>query len=808
MRRLLQDLRYGIRMMLKAPGFTAAAVVTLALGIGANTAIFSVVNAVLLRPLPFKESDRLALLWSTNAREGNLQQPHSLPDFNDLRQQNKSFSEIAAASPLWFFVLAGGSEPEQIQGQWVSANLFPMLGVAPQLGRVFLPEEDQLNGAPAVIISDSLWRRYFSADPGIVGKTLRLDGNQVNIVGVMPAGFQFLERVELWVPVARNPVTNRGRSIRLLSVVGRLKPGVTIDQAGAETAMIARQLEQQYPDTNSGRRARAVSLSQQVTGNVRPALLLMSGAVGLMLLIACVNVANLLLARSASRRKELAIRAALGAGRARLIRQLLTESVALSLAGGVAGLLVAIWGVDLLLTLSPEQIPRYNKIGVDLTVLFFTLAVSLGAGILFGLAPALQTASLNLNEPLKDGARGTGFGHRRASNLLVVTQVAMTLVLLIGAGLLVRSFSRLLDVNPGYVAENVLTAQMMLPATKYSQPQQRAEFYRQIETRLKALSEVVSVGAVTRLPLGALNNITSFVQIEGQPVQPGRWPEIDFRRASADYFQTLGIPLLKGRLVTEQDVTSGANLVVVNEAMANRFWPNEDPIGKRLRTGVNPEQANWQTIVGVVGSVRHLGLDIEPRPELYFHTLTSPPSSPVVAIRAKSDPQGLIAALRSVTRSIDSDVVIANIITMEKLVAKSVAQRRFSTLLLGVFAVIALALAAVGIYGVVSYSVAQRTNEIGVRMALGAGARDVIGMVLKEGMLLALIGVGIGAIAAIVLTRLMTGMLSSLLFSVRAIDPVTFVGVAVLLGVVSLIACYIPARRAAKVNPMVALRCE
>jgi putative ABC transport system permease protein len=622
----------------------------------------------------------------------------------------------------------------------------------------------------------------------------------------MPAGFQFLEQVELWVPVARNQVASRGRSVRLLSVAGRLKPGVTIDQAGAETAMIARQLEQQYPDTNSGMGARVVPLHQQVTGNVRPALLLLSGAVGLMLLIVCVNVANLLLARSASRRKELAIRAAMGAGRARLFRQLLTESLTLSLAGGLAGLLVAIWGVDLLLAISPAQIPRYNKIGVDLTVLIFTVSVSLGAGLLFGLAPAFQTARIDLNEWLKDGARGTSSGHRRVSNLLVVGQIAMTLVLLIGAGLLVRSFMRLLDVNPGFVAENVLTAGMMLPATKYAQPQQRAEFYSQLETRLKALPEVASVGAVTRLPLRG--NVTSFVQIEGQPVQSGHWPEIDFRRASTDYFRTMGIPLLNGRFVTEQDVTSGAGLVVINEAMARRFWPNEDPIGKRLRTGVNPEQANWQTIVGVVGNVRHLGLDIEPRSELYFHTLTSPPFGPIVAIRTKSDPKNLITAVRSVARSIDGDVVVANINTMEKLVAESVAQRRFLTLLLGIFAAIALSLSAVGVYGVISYSVAQRVNEIGVRIALGARARDVIGMVLKEGMRLSLIGAGIGAVAAIALTRVMTGMLSSMLFSVRATDPVTFAGVVVLLGVVSLIACYIPARRAAKVDPMVALRTE
>jgi putative ABC transport system permease protein len=808
MNSLLTDLRFGWRMLSKKPGFTAIAVLTLALGIGANTAIFSVVNAILLRPLPFKESDRLALLWSVNSRDGNMQQPHSFLDFNDLRQQSSSFSEIAAASGFWLFVLSGGAEPEQIEGQYVSASLFPMLGVAPQQGRVFLPEEDRPNGAPAVIISDNLWRRYFGGDPGIVGKTLKLNGNQFNIVGVMPAGFQFLDRVDLWVPVARNMLVDSARSVRWLSVAGRLKPDVTIDLSGAEMTTIARRLEQQYPDTNSGVGARVVPLHQQVAGKVRPALLLLSGAVGLMLLIVCVNVANLLLARSASRRKELAIRAALGAGRARLIRQLMTESVTLSLAGGAAGLLVAIWGVDLLLSLSPAQIPKYNKIGVDLTVLCFTLAVALGAGLLFGLAPALQTTRINLNESLKEGARGTGLSHRRVSNLLVVAQIAMTLVLLIGAGLLVRSFMRMLEVNPGFVTENVLTAQVLLPAAKYAQPQQRAEFYRQLESRLKSLPEVASVGAVTRLPLGALANVTSFVQIEGQTAEPGRWPEIDFRRASDDYFRAMGIPLRAGRFVTEQDVTSGARLVVINEAMAKRFWPNEDPIGKRLRMGVNPEQSNWQTIVGVVGSVRHMGLDIEPRPEIYLHTLTNPLFAPVVAIRAKSDPQNLIAAVRNVARSIDSDVTLANINTMEKLVSASMAQRRFAMLLLGVFAAIALALSAVGVYGVVSYSVAQRTNEIGVRMALGAGSRDVIGMVLKEGMLLALIGAGIGAGAAIALTRLMSGLLSSLLFSLRATDPVTFVGVALLLGIVTLIACYIPARRAAKVDPMTALRCE
>jgi putative ABC transport system permease protein len=806
--KLAQDLRYGWRMIVRHRAVSATAVLTLALGIGANTAIFSVVNAVLLRPLPFRESDRLALLWGVNSRDGNPQQPHSFLDFEDIRRQSGSFSEIAAASPLWNFVLSGGAEAEQIQGQYVSASLFPMLGVAPQQGRVFSPEEDQPNGAPAVIISDGLWRRYFAGDPSIAGKTLRLGGNQFNIVGVMPAGFQFLEQVELWVPVARNEIINRGRSVRFLSVIGRLRPDMTIDQAGADLSAIARRLEGQYPDTNSGVGARVVPLHQQLTGNVRPALLLLSGAVGLTLLIVCVNVANLLLARSASRHRELAIRAALGAGRARLIRQLLTESVALSIAGGVAGLLAAIWGIEALLAHSPAKLPTYNKISLDLTVLLFTLAVTLGASLLFGLAPALCAARIDLNGSLKDGGRGTDFGHRRVSKLLAVAQIAMTLVLLVGAGLLARSFKRLLEVNPGFVTENALTAQMMLPSAKYAQPERRAEFYRQLETRLRATPGVAAVGAVTRLPLGALGNVTTAAQIEGQPVQPGHWPEIDFRRASDDYFRAMGIPLLKGRFVTEQDVAGGARLIVINEAMAGRFWPNEDPIGKRLRTGVDPEQGNWQTIAGVVGNVRHLGLDVEPRPEIYLHTMTSPPFAPVLVLRAKSDPRSLIAPLRDVTRSIDAEAAIANINTMEKLIAESVAQRRFSMSLLGVFAVIALALSAVGVYGVISHSVARRANEIGVRMALGARGRDVIGMVLKEGMLLALMGACIGAVAAIALARLLTGVLSSMLFSVRANDPATFVGVAVILGVVSLIACYIPARRAAKVDPMVALRRE
>jgi putative ABC transport system permease protein len=805
--KMLKDIRYGLRSLIKHPTFTAVCIVTLALGIGANTAIFTVVNAVVLRPLPFQDGDRLAVVWTT--KDTNQEQALSFADYNDLKDQTKTFSAVGAASPLWNFTVTGSGEPEPLQGMYVSASLFELLRVAPVRGRSFTSDEDRTGGAPVAIISDSLWQRRFGADRDIVGKQMTVSGVSATVIGVMPAGFQLLDpAAELWVPLAQNQFASSGRQVRLLSVVGRLADGLKPAAAGNELNAIASQWASQYPDTNSGVGMRVVPMHDQVTGKVRPALLLLLGAVGLVLLIACANIINLMLVRSASRRKEIAVRAALGAGRMRLLRQLVTESITLSLLGGGAGILLGSWGVQALLALNPIALPQYNQIHVDPTVLVFTLAASILTGVVFGLAPAWQTLKFDLHSALKEGGRTAiaDAGQRRLSSLLVIAETAMALVLLIGAGLLLKSFAHLLDVKPGFTTENILTMQVGLPNAAYQEPQKRIAFIKQLEASLAGTPEVASVGVVTRLPLlSALNNITSFLAIEGRNIPAGERPEIDFRRASTGYFQTMGIPLLSGRLVTEQDIINNTASVVINDAMAKRFWPGEDPVGKRISTANSTgQQTQWQTIVGVVGSVRHLGLDVEPRPEIYYHTNTSPPFGPVVVIRTTSDPQRLISLARAKVREIDRDVPISNVNTMEQLVAQSVAQRRFGMFLVGIFAALALVLAVVGIYGVVSYSVTQRTNEIGVRMALGASASDVLKMVLKHGMALALIGVGIGLAGAFAMTRLMAAML----FEVRPTDIATFAIVSVGLILVALLACYVPARRAMKVDPLVALRYE
>ena len=808
MHTLLQDIRYGIRTLLKQPAFTAIAIITIALGIGANTAIFSVVNAVILRPLPYTDADRLMMLWSTTAKDGNQEQPFSFADYNDLRAQAKSFSTIAAASPLWNFTLTGGGEPEPIQGLWVSQNLFDTLGARPEIGRGFLADDDRQGANPVVMISNALWQRRFGGDRNVIGRPLTVSGANATIIGVMPADFHFLEgAAELWAPLSLNQFANSARNVRLLSVVGRLNGNVTITQVNAELSAVGAQLAAQYPDTNSGFGMRSLPLHEQVTGKVRPALLLLLGAVGLVLLIACVNVVNLMLVRSAGRSKEIAVRAAVGAGRLRLLRQLLTESITLSLVGGAAGALVATWGVKLLLSVNPIALPRYNKIGVDLTVLLFTLAASVITGIVFGLAPAWQMFRFDLQSVLKEGGRGTvDSRHHRLSNSLVTLEIATAFVLLIGAGLLIRSFAKLIDVNPGFETEHVLTMQVGLPNASYGQPEKRIQFMQQLEANLKGIPDVSSVGIVTRLPLlAALNNVTTFLTIEGRNMPPGERPEIDFRRASTGYFETMNIPLRAGRLVTEQDVTNNTHSIVINETMAKRFWPGEDPVGKRVSTATaTGQQMQWQTIVGVVGNVRHLGLDTEPRPELYYHTNTSPPFGPVLVIRSKSDPKALISMVRAKVRELDGDVPISNVNTMAQLVAQSVAQRRFGMFLLASFAGLALLLAAIGIYGVISYSVAQRTQEIGVRMALGARTTDVLKLIMKNGLVLACVGLAIGLAGAFLLTRLM----ARLLFEVGPTDALTFASVSVGILLVAILACYLPARRATKVDPLVALRYE
>ncbi len=808
MQTLLQDIRYGFRTLLKQPSFTAIAIITIALGIGANTAIFSVVNAVILRPLPYPDAEQLAMLWGTTAKDGNQEQPFSFADFNDLRTQAKSFSSVAAASPLWSFTLTGGGEPEPIHGLFVSQNLFDMLGARPAIGRGFFADDDRQGANPVVMISNALWQRRFGGDPGVVGRPLTVSGINATIIGVMPADFHFLEAAaELWAPLSQNQFANSTRNVRLLSVVGRLNSGVSLTQANSELSAMSAQLAAQYPDTNSGFGLRALPLHQQVTGKVRSALLLLLGAVGLVLLIACANVVNLMLVRSAGRTREIAVRAAVGAGRLRLLRQLLTESITLSLLGGVAGALVATWGVKILLSLNPIALPRYNKIGVDFAVLLFTLAASVITGIVFGLAPAWQMFKFDLQSVLKEGGRGTvDSRHHRLSNSLVTLEIATALVLLIGAGLLIRSFARLIDVNPGFDTEHVLTMQVGLPNASYGQPEKRIQFMQQLETNVKAIPDVAAAGIVTRLPLlSALNNVTTFLMIEGRNMPPGDRPEIDFRRASTGYFETMNIPLRAGRLVTDQDVANNTRLVVINEAMAKRFWPGEDPVGKHVSTATaTGQQTQWQTIVGVVGNVRHLGLDTEPRPELYYHTNTSPPFGPVLVIRSKSDPKALISLVRAKVRELDGDLPISNVNTMEQLVAQSVSQRRFGMFLLAGFAGVALLLAAIGIYGVISYSVAQRTQEIGVRMALGAQTMDVLKLIMRNGLTLACAGLAIGLVGAFLLTRLMT----RLLFEIRPTDALTFVLVSAGLMVVAILACYLPARRATKVDPLVALRYE
>jgi len=804
---MLKDIRYGLRSLVKHPTFTAVCVLTLALGIGANTAIFTVVNAVVLRPLPFQEPERLAMIWTT--KDTNQEQPLSFADYNDLKNQTKTFSAVGAASPLWSFTLTGDGEPEPAHGFYVSASLFELLRVTPARGRLFTADDDRVGATPVAIISQGLWERRFGADQNIVGKRIVVSGVSAIVIGVMPASFQVLDPgAELWLPLSQNQFASSARQVRLLSAVGRLANNTQTTAANTELNTIASEWAKQYADSNSGVGLRAVPLHAHVTGKIRPALLLLLGAVGLVLLIACANIINLMLVRSASRQKEIAVRAALGAGRRRLLRQLLTESITLSLLGGGAGVLLGAWGVQALLALNPISLPHYNQISVDWRVLVFTLAVSAVTGVVFGLAPAWQTLKFDLHTALKEGGRTAmaDSSQRRLSSLLVIAETAMAMVLLIGAGLLLKSFAHLLDVNPGFVTENVLTMQIGLPNAGYQQPQKRIQFMQQLEQSLAAAPEVSSVGFVTRLPLmSALNNVTTFLTIEGRQVPAAERPEIDFRRASTGYFQTMGIPLLAGRLVTEQDVTNNTGAVVINDALAKRFFPAENPVGKRISTATaNGQQTQWQTIVGIVGSVRHFGLDVEPRPEVYYHTNTNPPFGPVVVIRTTADPERVISLARAKVRELDRNVPIANVSTMDKLVAQSVAQRRFGMFLVGIFAALALVLAVIGIYGVVSYSVAQRTQEIGVRMALGASAADVLKLVLKNGMLLAFIGVAVGLAAAFAATRLMTVML----FEVKPTDLATFAIVSVGLILVALLACYVPARRAMKVDPLVVLRYE
>ncbi|MBA3255723.1 MAG: ABC transporter permease [Pyrinomonadaceae bacterium] len=814
MESLLKDVRYGVRGLLKRPGFTAIAIITLALGIGANTAIFSVVNTVLLRPLPFRAPGELVTLWERNPKQGYEQNPPAAGNFVDWRDQNRVFAQMAIYAPSRKFNLALGDQPERISGAAVSSSLFELLGVRPVQGRTFSSEEEQPGNDQVALISHNLWQRHFAADLNPVGRTITLDSRPHTIVGVMPEGFQFpggsgtVLRIftpapaELWVPLALDADTLRQRSSHSLNVIGRLKPGVTVEQATTEMDAIQQRLEQQYPTFFIGSNVKLVPLPEQIVGTARRPLLVLWGAVVFVLLISCANVANLLLSRSSSRKKEFALRTALGAGRTRIIRQLLTESLLLSFAGGIAGALLAAWGVHVLSTIVPLDFPRREEIAIDGWVLGFTLLVSMLTGIIFGLAPAIQSTKMDLTDALKSSGRNSaGSSHRHSlRSLLVMSEMALALILLIGAALMIQSFLRLRQVGAGFSSDNVLTMELSLPRNSYPRDR-RPDFFQQLIERTKSVPGVQLVAAAKSLPL-SVDNMNFAFDIEGRPFPPGRSPGADCRFVTADYFKALRIPLIKGRGFSQSDGPQAPHVLLINNTMADRFFPNEDPIGKRLELGINSFNGE---IIGIVGNVKHVALDADVNSEVYAPYSQAPFwADMTLLVRTSGDPMSLAGAMRNELGTLDKQVSIGKVRTMDTIAAESVAQPRFRTLLLGVFGISALLLASVGIYGVMSYAVTQRTQEIGIRMALGAQVGDVRKLVIRNGMTLALVGVTIGLAGAFGLTRLM----ASLLFGISATDVPTFAAISVGLVAVALIACYIPARRATKVDPLVALRYE
>jgi putative ABC transport system permease protein len=801
---LWQDLRFGARMLLKQPSFTLIAVLTLALGIGANTAIFSIVNAVLLRPFPYKEPERLVILRENIS--GGVNSSVSYPNFADWRAQSALCDSIVAVRVNESFNLTGVGEPERLQGRLVSAEFFSTLGIKPLAGRDFLPEEDRPGATPAAILSYEFWQRRFGADLSIIGRQLSLNDQSFTVVGVAPPNFQFGMDADVTVPIGLQAERFRARGADpgVRPVVARLKPGVSEQQAEAELNMIAARLEQQYPESNKERRVRVTPLHETFVGAVRQPLLILLGAVGLVLLIACANVANLLLVRSSARQKELAVRVALGASRGAIIRQLLTESVLLAALGAALGVLLAFWGASLIAAQLPEGVPRLDEARVDALVLVFTLAVSLLTGLLFGLAPALQASRPNLSEGLKEGERGSSGRRHWLRSVLVIGEVALTLTLLVGAGLLIQSFRRVLDVDPGFNPRNLL---MMQVSVNNPDGQQIANFFEQLYQKVRDLPGVKAVAVSNGLPFGVANRPIFF--IEGRPDQENKPSTIRYT-VSADYFQTMGIELIKGRVFNAQDTRDSPRVVIIDEALARFALPNEDPLGKRLmmsRAGPSYE------IVGVVRHVEHDSLDRQAPASAQFYTnfnqipLQGLPNNVRrinVLVRAEVEPLSLASAVRGQIAALNKDQAIFNVRTMEQVVTQSVAPRRFSMMLLTLFAVVALALASLGIYGLMSYAVTQRAREIGVRMALGAQSGAVLRLMIGQGMTLALVGVALGLVASVALTRAM----KNLLFGVSATDPATFAAIALLLALVALLACWIPARRATKVDPMIALRSE
>jgi len=804
---LWQDFRFGARMLVKQPGFTLIAVLTLALGIGANTAIFSIVNAVLLRPLAYQEPARLVIVQERGEGGGTGFSP-SYPNFVDWRAQQTAFASIAAVRGNESFNFTGTGEPERLQGRLVSAEFLATLGIKPLVGRDFLAEEDRAGATPTVILSYGFWQRRFGNDPNIIGKQLTLNLQSYTVVGIMPAHFQYGADADVTAPfgLSTERFKNRG-SDPGTDVVARMKPNVSQQQAEADLNLVAVRLEQQYPATNKGRRVLLTPLHESVVGNVRQPLLILLGAVGLVLLIACANVANLLLVRASARQKEMAVRVALGASRATLVRQLLTESVLLAALGALLGILLAFLGTSLIAAQLPDGIPRLQEARVDAPVLLFTLTVSLLTGLLFGLFPALQASRPNLTEGLKEGERGSSGPRQRLRSVLVVAEVALTLMLLVGAGLLLQSFRRVLQVDTGFNARNLLA---MRVSVRNSDGQQVANFFEQLQQNVRSLPGVKSVAVSDGLPLGRDVNHPTFL-IEGRPVTERKAFGQRYS-VSPDYFQTMGIALIKGRLFTAEDNRDSPPVIVIDEVLARQYFPNEDPLGKRLKQSIGYDTPSLE-IVGVVRHVEPYGLDrleAGAGPAQFYTNFNQTPLPSLsrgainLLTRTEAEPLSLAAAVRGQVAALNKDQPIFNVRTMEQIVAQSVASRRFSMLLLTIFALVALALASLGIYGLLSYAVAQRAREIGVRMALGAQSGDVVKLVIGQGMKLVFIGVVIGLVASLALTRTM----KTLLFGVSATDPVTFAAIALLLTFVALLACFVPARRATKVDPLVVLRCE
>jgi putative ABC transport system permease protein len=807
---LWKNLVYSIRMLLKRPSLTAIAILAIGLGIGANTAIFSVVNTVLLRPLPYDHPERLVNL-ATEQRNQALdgRGAFSIPDFLDVQKSSTTLEYVATVQGVGTVVTEGG-DPERLLGSAVSADYFPALGVKPVLGRLITREEDVPDAPQVVLLSHALWQRRFGGDQNIIGREINL-GGKTTVIGIMPPGFQYPIRDEpqdFWEPLhAASFMTKQvreERANRFMPVFARLKPGATVEQAKADLDLISRQIEQQWPQSNTNLIFNAVSMHENITRDYRTPMLVMLGAVGLVLLIACANVANLLLARAATRQKEVAIRMALGASRRRIASQLLTESVLLSLVGGAVGLLLASWGMDLLVAYAPAEVPRLHDVSLDRYVLLFTLSIATFTGILFGLVPALHASKPDPGNMLKETGRGLSEGGRnRMRSVLIVSEVALSLMLLVGAGLLINSFWRLLQTDAGFDPKGVLALDIPLSRTTYSKPEQRAAAFQQLIARMKTIPGVRDASVVSNVPLTDLDIELSF-QVEGRaPYKPGEEATADYTVAGSDYFRAMNITLQRGRVFTDQDIASSPQVMVVSNAFVRRYFSDEEPIGRRIVFDGSDKTA--REIVGVVADVRRNGLDVDAQPEMYVSHLQNPERRMNVVMRTESgDASQLTAAARAEVKAFDANQIIWRVQTLEDLLGTSVAPRRFNMLLLGIFAGVALVRAAVGLYGVMSYSVSWRTHEIGIRMALGAQRADVLRLVVRQGMTMTFIGLALGLVGAYFLTRFLIG----LLYGVSPTDPITFAGVSIVLVAVALLACLIPARRATRVDPIVALRTE